>query len=388
VTEGVHPSAPPTDPVPREPEGTEQTRAGRHTGRRSRPWTPLAVGIAIAFLLGALVSVIPLPYAVLQPGPATNVLGSTSGKDGAQVPRIDIAQAPTYPTTGALDFTTVRVLGGPGYRVNAMDLLVAWISPDQDVHPAEELFPPQATKEQVAEENKAEMTSSQHEAAAVALRATGRTVPTVVKVVQVADGAPATGELKPGDVLISVGGVPASDPAGVRAAIQRVTAGQPVEVVVTRDGARTTTHPKTGTTTNPDGTSRTYLGIVLSTDYDLPFPVTIDAGNVGGPSAGLMFALGIYDKLTEGALTGGRTIAGTGTIDDAGTVGSIGGIRQKIAGARDAGADFFLAPAGNCADLSGGQPAGIRVVKVSAFADALADVEAIAAGRTDDLPHC
>lgn len=387
------PSAPDPRPEPAAEPGPPgeaiPSRGSRHTGMRWwRPWTPLAIGIALAFVGGVAASVVPLPYAVLQPGPVTNVLGTSKGPDGADVPRIVIDKATTYPTSGALDFTTVRVLGGPGYRVNAVDLLVAWLSPTQDVYPVDDVFPPQATQEQVAQENHAEMVSSQQEAAAVALRATGVTVPVVVKVAQVAADAPAAGQLQAGDVLVTVGGAPAGDPAAVRAAIQKVTSGDTVDVVVRRGGAETTAHPRTGTTTNTDGTTRTYLGIVLATDYDLPFPVTVDAGNVGGPSAGLMFSLGIYDKLTDGALTGGRTIAGTGTIDDSGAVGPIGGIRQKMAGAQEAGATFFLAPSDNCTDVVGGEPVGVQVVKVSTFADALAAVRAIGAGHPESLPHC
>ena len=105
----------------------------------------------------------------------------------------------------------------------------------------------------------------------------------------------------------------------------------------------------------------------------------IHAGNVGGPSAGTMFALGIYDTLTPGAMTGGQQIAGTGTIDPAGKVGPIGGIRQKLVGARDGGADCFLAPADNCDEVVGHVPDGLQVVRISTFDEARQAVEAIAA---------
>ena len=111
------------------------------------------------------------------------------------------------------------------------------------------------------------------------------------------------------------------------------------------------------------------MGVGLRLDYDLPVDVTLRTGNVGGPSAGLMFSLAIYDALTPGELTGGKKIAGTGTMDDDGTVGPIGGIRQKLIGARRAGADFFLAPADNCAEVVGNVPDGLQVVKVESFDD-------------------
>lgn len=344
----------------------------------------LAVGVFVAVGLGAAAALVPMPYAIISPGPATDVLGSSTGKDGTATPRIIIESAQTYPTTGSLDFTTVSVRGGPGYPVNVVDVLRAWVDPTREVLPVDEVFPPQATKEQVAEENRAEMSVSQQEASAVALRALGYTLTQEVVISSVPAGSPSEGQLKAGDILVSVGGATASDADAIRAAVQRVTVGDAVDVVVTRDGAKVTAKPSTRQAS--DG--RTILGIVLTPTYKLPFPVKIDAGNVGGPSAGLMFSLGIYDKLTEGAMTGGAKIAGTGTIDDSGKVGPIGGIRQKVVGAQHAGATFFLAPEANCAELAGKVPEGITVVKVDTFDTAKNAVVAIGHGDTSSLPRC
>ena len=350
--------------------------------RRSTFW--LAAGAVTAIAVGIGAAVIPVPYAIISPGPATDVLGSRVASDGTSTPRIVIEKATTYPTTGALDFTTVSVRGGPGYPVNIVDVLSAWIDPARDVLPVDEVFPPQATKEQVAEENRLEMSASQQEAAAVALRALGYSLPQEVRIGAIPAGSPSEGQLKVGDVLVSIGGVASTDPDAVRAAVQKVTVGDTVEVVVTRDGAQVTARP--GTRKAADG--RTVLGIVLTPSYKLPFPVTIDAGNVGGPSAGLMFSLGVYDKLTEGAMTGGVKIAGTGTISDNGDVGPIGGIRQKVIGAQRAGATYFLAPADNCAELNDAVPEGITVVKVESFEVARSAVVAIGKGDTGALPRC
>lgn len=350
--------------------------------RRSSFW--LAAGAITAIAVGIGAAIIPVPYAIISPGPATDVLGARVASDGTSTPRIVIEKATTYPTTGALDFTTVSVRGGPGYPVNIVDVLSAWIDPARDVLPVDEVFPPQATKEQVAEENRLEMSASQQEAAAVALRALGYSLPQEVRIGAIPAGSPSEGQLKVGDVLVSIGGVASTDPDAVRAAVQKVTVGDTVEVVVTRDGAQVTARP--GTRKAADG--RTVLGIVLTPSYKLPFPVTIDAGNVGGPSAGLMFSLGVYDKLTEGAMTGGVKIAGTGTISDNGDVGPIGGIRQKVIGAQRAGATFFLAPADNCAELNDAVPEGITVVKVESFEVAKSAVAAIGKGDTGALPRC
>lgn len=370
----------PDGPVP---EGEDQPDRTRRMPTR-RSVVRAAVLLAVAFALGAAVSVVHLPYAIMSPGPATDVLGTQEKADGTRLDRIVITGRETYPTSGSLDFTTVRVVGGPGFPVNAVDVLTAWLDPNRDVFPVDALFPPDATKEQVAEDNRVEMSSSQHAAAAVALRALGYDVPQVVSVARVSPDAPSSGELKAGDILVSIGAAPATDPAATRAAIQKVAPGDTVDVIVERGGTQVTVHPRTGRA--DDG--RTVLGVVLGVDYRMPFGVSIDAGNVGGPSAGLMFSLGVYDKLTEGELTGGTSIAGTGTINDNGSVGAIDGIRQKMVGARQAGASYFLAPGANCADVAGQAPEGMTVVKVDTFDQARAAVESIGRGDTGSLPHC
>jgi PDZ domain-containing protein len=128
------------------------------------------------------------------------------------------------------------------------------------------------------------------------------------------------------------------------------------------------------------------VGVDVQEGYVFPFSVKISVGNIGGPSAGMMFALGIIDKITSLNLTGGKFIAGTGEITPSGQVSPIGGIQQKMVGARDAGATVFLAPAGNCADTVGAIPAGLRVVKVSTLSQAMSDLEALKAGKP--VPSC
>jgi len=123
--------------------------------------------------------------------------------------------------------------------------------------------------------------------------------------------------------------------------------------------------------------------------YDFPFEVSIQLDNVGGPSAGQMFALGIMDKLTPDSLNGGKRVAGTGTIDNVGNVGAIGGIRQKMYGARSAGATIFLAPASNCDEVTGHIPAGLQVFAVKTLSDSVKVLDAVRAGSsTADLPTC
>jgi PDZ domain-containing protein len=124
----------------------------------------------------------------------------------------------------------------------------------------------------------------------------------------------------------------------------------------------------------------------VAESFIFPFRVNIKVGDIGGPSAGMMFALGIVDKLTPANLTGGRFVAGTGEISADGAVSAIGGIQQKMAGARAAGATIFLTPAANCGDTTGAVPAGLRLVKVATLRQAINDLTALKAGRS--VPGC
>jgi PDZ domain-containing protein len=356
----------------------------QHTGRRKSATRPgllpavLLTATFVAIALAAVLTFVGLPYVVMSPGPATNILGKVDGK-----PLLSVQGAPTYPTSGTLDFTTVSVDGGPGVRVTVYDLAQAWLSGSQEILPEEQVFPPQQSEKDAQEEGAAEMAGSQSVATATALRAIGTAVPEMVVIAGVPDDSPSKGAFEADDVLVSIDGEPASSSDAVRAAVQRHQPGDSFPVVVRRDGKEQTVTAKTG---EVDG--RTVMGVGLRLDYDLPVDVTLRTGNVGGPSAGLMFSLAIYDALTPGELTGGKNIAGTGTMDDAGTVGPIGGIRQKLVGARRAGADYFLAPADNCDDVVGNVPDGLTVVKVATFDEGRAAVRDIGTGKAASLPTC
>lgn len=352
-----------------------------HRRRATRPGLVpgvLLTATFVAIAVAAALTFVGLPYVVMSPGPATNILGKVDGK-----PLLSIEGATTYPTSGSLDFTTVSVDGGPGVRVTVYDLAQALLSGSQEVLPEDQIFPPQQTEKDAKEEGAAEMAGSQSVATATALRALGRTVPETVVIADVPEGSPSKGVLQTDDVLVSIDGDPVTSSDSVRAAVQRHRPGDTFPVVVRRNGTERTVTARTG---EVDG--RTVLGVGLRLDYDLPVDVTLRTGNVGGPSAGLMFGLAIYDALTPGELTGGQRIAGTGTLDDAGTVGPIGGIRQKLVGARRAGADFFLAPARNCDEVVGHVPSGLRVVKVGSFDEGVAAVRDIGTGDTASLPTC
>lgn len=344
----------------------------------SRRSSGLLTALFVAIVLSAGLSFVPLPYVVLQPGPITNTLGELDGK-----PIIQIKGATAHPAKGALDFTTVRVVGGPGVRVNVFDLGVAALREDQEIFKREEIYPESTSREEIQQENAAEMVDSQEVAAAIALRETGHTVPERVIVSQVPEGSPAKGVLEAGDEFVSVAGTATADAAAVQAAVRAQKAGSTVPIVVKRKGAE-----KALSVPTRDNEGTTIIGVLLGRDYDLPVDVTITAGGVGGPSAGTMFTLAVYDVLTEGDLTAGKKIAGTGTMEPDESVGPIGGIRQKLHGARDGGADYFLAPSDNCPEVVGHVPDGLTVVRIGNFDDALGAVKAIAADKADTLPTC
>lgn len=353
------------------------TRPTERTGLSQRSLTLLVSGF-LTVALGAVIALVPAPYAIYAPGPVTNVLGKVGS---ARL--ISIAGAPTYQPTGTLDMTTVEVYGGPGRRLSLPQVLQAWVSRSRAVLPQEQVFPPGQSAQQVDSENAAEMSDSQRSATAAGLREAGLSVPETVTIEAVSGSAPAAKVLRKGDVITGIDGVATVDSAAVRAKVSALAAGHDLTVQVRRDGRTLQERTKT---TSQDG--RTILGVGLDPTFRFPVDVKFATREVGGPSAGMIFALGIYDLLTPGELTGGRVVAGTGTIDSAGTVGAIGGIAQKMVGARSAGARWFLAPADNCDQVVGNVPRGLRVVRTASLHESRLAVEAIAAGRAGSLPTC
>ncbi|MEO6998353.1 MAG: S16 family serine protease [Terracoccus sp.] len=354
--------------------------ASGHLTRGNKTVLGVFFGVLIVLVIGSLVH---LPYAIESPGPTINTLGEQD-ENGKQTPLIVVSDLATYPTQGSLKFTTVRIQGGPGYPVDLWDVLGAWLDPARDVSPVADVFAPDVSKEQVAEENTLQMQGSQQEATAVALRAIGKKVPTYIVIAGLTPTSKGKDVLKANDRLESIDGTKVTGVDNVRSALAAVKPGDIVKLVVIRGGKQVPVSVPTITGQNGGAA----LGVLLGVEHDFPAKITINAGAVGGPSAGLMFSLGIYDKLTPGALTGDHQIAGTGTIDDQANVGPIGGIAQKMVGARNGGADYFLAPAANCSDVVGNIPEGLQVFKVGTFDQAKTVVEGIAKGQTSALPRC
>jgi Lon-like protease len=345
----------------------------------ARRTATLLVSAILVVVLAAGAAVLDVPYVVLQPGPTANTLGAVAGQQ-----LITIEGHPSYPADGHLNLTTVSVIGGPGQRMDLLTALRAWLNRNDAVVPEDQLFPKGQTAKQADEENTAEMTQSQEDATAAALTHLGIPYVTKVTVQEVAKGAPAEGKLRKGDVVVAIDGVTVHKGDDVRTLITKHAPGQTVRVTVQRGG--TTVTETVGTRKGDDG--RAVVGVLSTETFVFPFTVRIRLDDVGGPSAGLMFALGIVDKLTPGNLTGGKFVAGTGTIDDAGHVGAIGGIQQKLRGAREAGATVFFVPADNCREAKADHPSGLTMVKVSTLDDAVSALDSVAAGRTSGLPAC
>ncbi|HVV14439.1 MAG TPA: PDZ domain-containing protein [Amycolatopsis sp.] len=343
-------------------------------GLTRRGWTVLLSGVlVVAFgLTGAFVQV---PYVAIGPGPTYDTLGNVNG-----APVIQIDGQQTYPTSGELRMTTVSL----NDQITLFGALGLWVSGRYALAPREEYFKPGESDEQVQQENVKEFQDSQSNAEVAALRHLG--YPIKVLAQEVVAGSPADHVLAAGDRLLSVNGKQISQEDDVRAALTGTHAGQTVPITFQHgtDPAKTATMTLAA---NPD-TSQTqgFMGLQPIDRADVPFDVKVSLQDVGGPSAGLMFALAIVDRLTPGEMVNGEHVAGTGEIDEKGNVGPIGGISFKVVGAREAGATVFLTPSANCAEAAAAAPSGLKLVKVDNLDSALTALDDIKAGKP--APSC
>ncbi|WP_426996393.1 YlbL family protein [Pseudarthrobacter sp. N5] len=351
----------------------------RHVKTGDHRYPVMVVSGLLAVGLGIAAASIPVPYVVESPGPTFNTLGQDNGKAV-----ISVTGHESYPAAGNLDLTTVYVDGGPNGRVSLFGAFAAWLDGSRAVYPEELIFPSGVTKEQSQQESAVAMTNSQENALAAALKEMNMSFDQRLEIAGLSDNSASQGKLEPGDVFSSINGKPVTSLTVIQTELA-AGSGKPATVVVDRNGV-----PVTETVTpvgNPAG--RFILGVGLKYQFTFPFDVKISLDKVGGPSAGLMFALGIVDTLTPGDLTGRKHIAGTGTISPDGVVGAIGGIAQKMHGAQAGGATVFLAPAANCNEVVGHIPDGLQVVKVENLAEARQAVELAGSGQdTSGLPVC
>ncbi|KXK62976.1 hypothetical protein AWW66_05665 [Micromonospora rosaria] len=322
------------------------------------------LGALLTTLLSIGVLVTPIPYVVLGPGPTVDTLGED---DGTEV--IQITGRETSTSAGQLRLTTVGVQ--PSVKLRSA--LAGWLSKDKAVVPRELVYPPGETQQEVKERNEEDFRVSQTSAETAALTALGYPIQVVVRTVA-ADG-PAAGLLAVGDVVTSVDGKPVTTAPRLTELVREQPAGSALTIGYTRAGAAAT-----ATVTSREQDGRPRIGIEIDQEQPHPFTLKIDLGDIGGPSAGLMFALGIVDKIQPEDLTGGKIIAGTGTIDDEGRVGPIGGIAQKLVGAKQAGAEAFLVPADNCAEALRNPQPDLPMLRVGSLDEALTALTALRSG--------
>lgn len=327
--------------------------------------TVVAAGL-LALALGVIGATLPVPFVALGPGPTHDTLGEYEGT------RIVAVEGLTeYPTSGHLNMTTVSVTD----RLSLFTTLWFWASGERRVVPRELVFPSDRSEQEIQDENAAQFASSEANAEAAAVAELG--IPARVLVGAVVADSPAVGVLEAGDEIVAVAGQPVASAAAVSERIAEAAPGDTATITYRREGAEQQADVVLGA--RPDRPTG-FLGVTPTVESrDGSIDISLDG--IGGPSAGLMFSLAVVDRLTPGELTGGRFIAGTGSIDPAGTVGAIDGVPFKMLKASEVGAEVFLVPAANCEDAVATAPDGLRLIKVTTLDDAIAGLDALREGR-------
>jgi PDZ domain-containing protein len=322
---------------------------------------------------------VPVPFVRMAPGPTFNVIGERDGK-----PVIEVSGTTTYPVTGELQMTTVLESGGPRGGLTFVSAIASWFNSNDAVVPRELLYPDEVSGEDLKSEQAAMFSTSESDAISAATNYLK--IPTTKQVIvsQVGGDAPATGKLEPGDVVLSVNGTVITESKQISQVIQGEPVGTTFTFSVMRDGKLQGVQVTSAV--SPQDKKTPYIGIGIGVMYEPNFDVKFNVDGVGGPSAGLMLTMGLIDKLTPEDLTAGKVIAGTGTIKPDGTVGPIGGIRQKLAGASAAQAKLFLMPASHCKEAAGHVPAGLTVTPIKNLTQAMEAVQKWTTGQT--LPAC
>lgn len=329
----------------------------------------LTAGVVLLVVFGVLGVALPVPYVAQVPGPTYDTLGEIDGE-----PIISIEGRERNEVSGKLTLTTVGV-GGAG--LSLVEAVRGWFDSEVSVVPEELVYPPDRTEEETQQANRQAFLTSEQAAEAAALAELGYPVKVVVQ--GLAAESPSEGRLEEGDAIEAVDGRPTPDAETLDAVLTSIPGGTTVSVDYMRLG-----EPGTATITTREAEERagSLLGVTILEQPSGPFDVDIQVADVGGPSAGLMLALGILDLVGDTDLTGGAVVAGSGTIEPDGDVGAIGGIQLKMVAAAEIGAELFLVPAGNCADALEAPQPGLVLARVATLDDALAALADHRAGRT------
>ena len=324
-------------------------------------WPLYVIGALFAVgVLGMTLWNIELPYLAFSPGPISDAADS-----------VVVDEAEVFPPDGELLMLTVV-----SQDVNVFEAVIAGVDPTIDLVRKQAVRRPGETDEEYRNRVLQQMDDSNFRSVAVALDYLGfELVPTEVVINEFVEGVPAESVLELGDTIRAINDVPITTVMEVRSQIEGLEPGDTMEVTIERDGVESTVTVELAEREDEPGVPM--IGVVLGELTQPPFPVEIRAGDVGGPSAGMMHTLAIIDTLTEGELTKGRVVAGTGTIRMDGTIGNIGGIRQKVVAAEAAGADYILVPEGNYEDALTAEHDTIEIVPVGSINDALAFLEGL-----------
>jgi Lon-like protease len=323
-------------------------------------WIALSVAIGLLVTVLTLGSLIEIPYVAIAPGSAR-----------ATEPLVTIEGAEAYDAEGDIYFLTAQLSD-----TSLLEAARGWLDPDTEVVPVEQVRPQGLTEEESDLINAQAMLGSKETAAVVALTELGYELSpsgTGAVVLEITANSPAEGVLSVSDTIVSVDGRPITQTGELGEAIGGLAPGART-VLGVEDADREAREITVTLEARPDDPAKGFLGVATETrDFDpgLPFEVSIDSGQVGGPSAGLAFTLSIIDLLTPGELTGGHRVAVTGTIQSDGTVGNVEGYAQKAAAAADQDTDVFLVPTDGLAEAEA-HAHGMRVIAVDTVDDALA----------------
>jgi PDZ domain-containing protein len=314
-----------------------------------------------AGVLAAVGLTVPVPLLVLEPGPAPDLSKRTE------------LSAPTYPSKGSFHFTTTQIASVDG--VTIYQALLAAVDPKKGVLPRESIYPDGYSRKQTERAQAAQMTESQDAAAVAALDEIGLPYePDGVLVTQLVRDSDAYRKLHAGDIIVGLDGAPIARLADMNKVVAARRVGEPILVSVKRESR--TRELSVRTVESGKGRGKPSLGIKAQQNHKPPFEVRIDNSDIGGPSAGLMLALSIYDLLEPDDLTGGKTIAGTGSIENSrgrsGAVGEVGAITQKVESAKRIGAQVFLVPRVELEAARRVAEPSMKVIGVSTLREAIA----------------
>lgn len=331
-------------------------------------WT--AAVSALCFLLSAVViAVVPTPFVTYAPGSTANLLGVSGDTDVLSVQGVQ-----TFPASGEILATGVNVSSSLS-RVALPEVLYADWAPDRDAVPRDWHYAVRVTEAERTTRNAQQSAASQAYAAASALRAAGVQVDQIPMVQSVASAGPAVDLLRQGDFVLAANGTQTPTVAAVRAVVEQLRPGDPITFTILRNGQEQLVTLQLAASNTQS--SLPVWGGTLVMGYSYAPQVTFNVGEQVGADSGLMLALALFDRVTDGNLVGGQIVAGVGQIDGAGNVSEVTGVHEALAAAEDAGATVFVVPVSNCADL-GSHSDSVRIVSVATLDDAISALDALA----------